>query len=110
MRTLSEMRGISDERPIEDRSSEIVESDCTAYVCHTGGACEGARRPFLTLSIFPIGICLFPIERKNPCLTLSETGNFRSEISDEQFSMRTLSEMRGIFDEGRIENRSSEIV
>ena len=37
-------------------------------------------RPFLTLSFFPIGNCLYPFGRKNPCLTLSEIGNFRSDI------------------------------
>ena len=67
-------------------------------------------RPFFTLSFFPIGNCLFPIGRKNPCHTLSEIGNFRSEISDERFSIRILSEMRRISDVRPIESRSSEIV
>ena len=41
---------------------------------------------------------------------LSEIGNFRSEISDERFSMRFLSEMRVISEERLIGNRSSEIL
>ena len=45
------------------------------------------------LRVFPIGNCPFPLGRKNPCLTLSDLGNFRSEISDELFSTRILAEM-----------------